>query len=342
LLLRLDAAAEPAAAERVAGVMSERGRSIAPADLGRLALAAVCWGLGTVISKAALEDIAALPLLAIQLAVSLAILVLVMRVRGIPLRGDDPPLLGRLGVLNPGIAYALSLLGLSTITASLSVLLWVLEPMIILVLAARFLGERITPAFVALSIAAIAGLALVIYEPAMGTSQLIGVALTMAGVLCCAVYTVTTRRLIPGARETGQVVLAQQAHALAFALLAVIVATLLGAPSLPASVSMSALAAAAVSGALYYAGAYWFYLGALRRVPASLASVSYYLIPIVGVTAGALLLGERLDARQWVGVVVVLGAVIGAFGQREAREDVSAEVIEDGRATTVDAVMRKA
>ena len=109
-------------------VNASRRPAIAPADLARLAIAAVCWGLGTVLSKAALEDIAALPLLAIQLAVSLVILVLLMRVRRIPLRGEDPALLGRLGILNPGIAYALGLLGLATITASLSVLLWVLEP----------------------------------------------------------------------------------------------------------------------------------------------------------------------------------------------------------------------
>ena len=36
------------------------------------------------------------------------------------------------------------------------------------------------------------------------------------------------------------------------------------------------------SGALYYASAYWFYLNALRAVPASFAAVSFYLIPIFG------------------------------------------------------------
>ena len=36
--------------------------------------------------------------------------------------------LAALGVLNPGVAYALGLIGLTSITASLSVLLWALEP----------------------------------------------------------------------------------------------------------------------------------------------------------------------------------------------------------------------
>jgi probable blue pigment (indigoidine) exporter len=286
--------------------------AIAPRDLVRLALAATCWGLGTVISKAALAELPPLTLLAIQLAASLVLLVVLMRLRGIPLRSDDPPLLGRLGILNPGIAYGLSLLGLVTITASLSVLLWILEPLMILALAAWFLGERVTPTFVVLSFVAIGGLVLVIFEPAIGTSQLIGVLLTVVGVVCCAVYTVVTRRFIPDARETSQVVLAQQAHGLGFVLIVVVAVAALGGSLLPSAVSAGAIAAAVVSGTLYYAGAYWFYLGALRRVPASLASASYYLIPIIGVTASALFLGERLDVQQWIGVVVVLAAVVGA------------------------------
>jgi len=289
--------------------------AIAPADLGRLALAATCWGLGTVISKAALAEFPAVTLLAVQLAVSLVVLVVLMRVRGIPLRSENPPLLGRLGILNPGIAYALSLLGLVTITASLSVLLWILEPLLILALAAWFLGERVTSRFVVFSLIAVAGIALVVYEPSMGTSQLVGVLLTVAGVACCAVYSVVTRRFIPNAVETGQVVVAQQAHALAFVLLAVIAVGIVGGTIQPVSATPPAILAAIASGTLYYAGAYWFYLGALRRVPVALAATSYYLIPIVGVSAAALLLGEQLDARQWLGVVVVLVAVVAAIGQ---------------------------
>ena len=170
----------------------------------------------------------------------------------------------------------------------------------ILVLAAWFLGERITPTFVALSMVAVVGMIVVLYEPpSIGSSQLIGVALTLAGIACCAAYTVITRRLIPDAKETSQVVLAQQAHALVLALGLVVIAGLAGGAIVPASLTLLGLASAIGSGVLYYAGAYWFYLGALRHVPASLAAVSFYLIPIAGLAASALLLGERLDLRGW-------------------------------------------
>ena len=70
---------------------------------------------------------------------------------------------------------------------------------------------------------------------------------------------------------------------------------------------------AITSGVLYYAAAYWLYLGALRRVPASRAAVSFYLIPVFGVAGGLLLLGEQFEIRQWVGAAIVLIAVLSAY-----------------------------
>ena len=180
----------------------------------------------------------------------------------------------------------------------------------ILFLAAWFLRERITPAFIVLSLIAVAGMVVIIYDPSSSGGQLIGVALTLAGIACCAVYSVVTRRWIPDAKETSQVVLAQQAHALVLAIGLVVLVGLVGGAIVPTALTPLGLASAIGSGVLYYAGAYWFYLGALRHVPASFAALSFYLIPIVGVTAGALLLGERLDPRQWVGAVIVLGAIL--------------------------------
>jgi probable blue pigment (indigoidine) exporter len=284
--------------------------TVARRDLLSLILAATCWGVGTVISKAALAEVPPLTLLPLQLTASLVVLAVLMRSKGISFRTEGSPLLGRLGLLNPGIAYALSLIGLTTITASLSVLLWALEPLMILFLAAWFLHERITPTFVVLSLVAFAGMGIVVFDPSAGAAAFIGVALTLAGIACCAVYSVATRRFIPDANETSQVALSQQAHALVLALVVVIVVGLAGGQIAPTSLSPLGLASAVGSGVLYYAAAYWFYLGALRHVPASLAAVAFYLIPIIGVAAGALILSERLQPHQWVGAVIVLAAVL--------------------------------
>jgi probable blue pigment (indigoidine) exporter len=273
-----------------------------------LTLAAACWGIGTVVSKRAVEEIAPLTLLPIQLAASLTVLALLMRWRRFPFRDPSAsPILGRLGVLNPGLAYALSLLGLVHITASLSVLLWATEPLMILFLAGGLLRERITVSLVILSLVAVAGLLLVIYEPG-GTGSVLGVVLSLAGVACCAVYTVVTRRWLATADSTTQVVVAQQAYALTFALVAAAAVWLLGGAIRPENVTATGWASAILSGVLYYGAAYWLYLSGLRHVPASVAAVSFYLIPVFGVAGAFLLLGERLEPSQWLGVVTVLAA----------------------------------
>jgi drug/metabolite transporter (DMT)-like permease len=278
-------------------------------DALALILAAASWGLGTVISKRALDEIAPLALLPIQLAASLVVLTLVMRVRGVPLRDPDAsPLLGRLGLLNPGLAYALSLVGLVSISASLSVLLWAIEPVLILLLAALVLRERITPALAVLSALALGGIVLVVFDP-LSSGQVEGVALTVAGVVCCAAYTVLTRRWIATSDSTAQVVVAQQAWALLFSSVVVVLAAVLGSAGVPARLTAAGLGAAVASGVLYYAAAYWFYLTGLRGLPASTAAASFYLIPVFGVAAGGLFLSEVLAPRQWLGAVVAIAAV---------------------------------
>lgn len=282
--------------------------SFARRDLLLLALAPACWGLGTVASKRAIGEMPPLVLFPIQLTSSLVVLALLMRRAGLPLRGS-PRLLGRLGLLNPGLAYTLGLIGLTSISASLYVLLWALEPLLILLLAGIFLGEGITRRLVLLSAIAAAGMGLVVYNGST-SGQWPGVVLVLAGITCCAAYTVIARRWVETSDSTAQVVLSQQSYALALAVAVALAAGLVGGGSLWSGISTTALVSAVGSGLLYYSAAYWFYLSALRSVPASLAATSFYLIPVFGVIASFGLLGERLDVGQWIGVGIVVVAIV--------------------------------
>jgi drug/metabolite transporter (DMT)-like permease len=288
-----------------------------PRHVIALVLAAACWGAGTAVSKQAVAELPPLTLLAFQLVTSVAFLGAVTRLRGEPVpRGRKGRLLGRLGLLNPGLAYALSLIGLTGITASLSVLLWATEPILILGLAAVVLGERAGLGVVVPSLVAIGGLALVLVEPT-ASGSLVGIGLTLAGVAACAVYTVATRKWLLGSDSTFGVVLAQQLHALAFAIVALVPVAIAGGEVLPSSVSTVGLASAAVSGLLYYALAYSLYISALRAVRASVAAASFYLIPVFGI-AVAWGFGERLEPLQWVGASLVVASV-AAITIRAAR-----------------------
>ena len=277
-------------------------------DVLFLVLAAACWGIGTVVSKQAVAELPPLTLLSIQLAVSVAALLVITRVRGERMpAGREGRLLGRLGLLNPGLAYALSLIGLAEITASLSVLLWATEPILILALAAVVLGDRIGPSILAATAVAVVGLALVVLAPS-ASGSLFGITLTIAGVVACAVYTVATRKLLLGSDSTFGVVLAQQVHALAFSVVVLAVLGVLGRAITVERVTIAGLVSAAASGLLYYTLAYFFYISALRNVRASLAAASFYLIPVFGVTV-AWLVGERLASVQWLGAVLVVASV---------------------------------
>ena len=271
--------------------------------------AAASWGIATAISKRAVEELPPLVLLAVQLSASVVALGIVMRLAGVPFRDPDAsPVLGRLGILNPGIAYLLSLIGLVSIGASVSVLLWATEPLWILALAALVLGERLVPGAVVASGVAIAGLALVVAggggdgrsgrrPPLDRRGHLLrrlhrrGEAVDRhgrwhrAGRPDPAAVRARRRRRRDGAssRVSGQLTIGP--------------------------VSPLGWASAIVSGLLYYATAYWLYLSALRELPASVASASFYLIPVFGVAASVILLGERLEPIQWVGAVVVVVAV---------------------------------
>lgn len=289
-----------------------------PTAIAALVAAAGCWGIGTVVSKQVVDDVDPLTLLPIQLAVSCAFLLAVTLVRQESFAWTPQVRrLAALGLLNPGLAYALGLVGLTTISASLYVLLWATEPVAILLLAVLLLREHV-PAALAGSVAvAVAGVLVVVYQPGAAGAA-VGITLTVVSVGCCALYTVLTRRLLLD-DSSSTVVLLQQAAALAFAVVLATVVDLVGGSGWDlAGLGAGAVLGAAVSGLLYYGLGFWLFLSGLRQVPASYAAVFLPLIPVFGVAAGHLV-GERLDLRQWVGAVVIVAATVAiALQQRSS------------------------
>lgn len=274
-----------------------------------LILACALWGGATVLSKALLASIPPVALLVLQLAPSAAVLWLAF---GLSRRRAAPkslvPLV-LLGLLNPGISYTLSLMGLAHISASVSTLLWAAEPLMILGLAAIVLREPITPRLLGVMLAGLFGVLLV--ADALGGfsgNDPAGVLLLLSGVLCCAIYTVFSRKLSETV-DSLYIVAVQQTAGLAWASALLFAGTSYGSPADVADVPVELAAVAALSGFLYYAAAYWLYIAALRSVPAAVAGSYFNVIPVFGVTFAFLLLGERLTTIQWVGAAVILVSV---------------------------------
>lgn len=282
--------------------------SVRPRPALMLVGAAACWGIGTVVSKHALATVEPFLLLTTQLLTSTLFLFAVIWAQRVRIAWT-PELwrLAALGVLNPGFAYALGLLGLKSVSASMSVLIWAAEPVLILFLAAALLREYISGGLRAALAVAVIGVLLVVYESgADGTG--VGVLLTFGAVGACALYTVLTRRLLV---DDASIAVAgvQQAAALVFAVTLLITSELAwthsdSIASVPATTWMWAV----VSGLLYYGVAFWLYLTGLAQVSASFAGSLLTLVPVFGVAA-ALTIGEQLSGRQWIGAAIVVGAV---------------------------------
>jgi len=290
-----------------------------------LVAATACWGCGTVVSSQVLRrGVAPLTLLAVELTASALLLALATFLTGA--RVTWSPAIARLallGILNPGLAYALGLLGLVSISAGMAVLLWAVEPCLIMLLADLVLRERVAPATATAVAVAMVGVLLVVYRPGP-SGDAVGVTLTLAAVASCAGYAVLTRRLLLDDSSLS-VALVQQLAALGFAVALVGVTRLVGLTELGLPSSPGTWALALGSGVVYYGFAFWFFVGGLRGVPVSVAGSLLPLIPVFGLTAASVL-GERLSQRQWLGAVLVVAATAVAAVWHLSRRPATTEV----------------
>jgi drug/metabolite transporter (DMT)-like permease len=277
-----------------------------------LVVACGLWGGATVLSKHLLVSVPPVTLLVVQLAASSFALWLIVAIgssRTFDKRNLLPLIL--LGLLNPGLAYTFALFGLELIPAGVATLLWAAEPIMILALAGVILREPVTARLLtvmfigALGVFLVSGLA---DAGVASTVALQGVYLMLGAVLCCAVYTVFSRKV--GATVDPLLTAAiQQVAGLAWAMALLPLEIEVSVSTHLSALSSFTLAVAAASGLLYYAAAYWLYLSALKSVPAAVAGSFFNLIPVVGVVLALVFLGERLTALQWIGAGAIMSSV---------------------------------
>jgi drug/metabolite transporter (DMT)-like permease len=278
--------------------------------------AAAAWGIATAVSKRAVEEISPLTLFPIQLAISLLALgTFVALARERPQRPDRLSAVAWLGVLNPGFAYCIGLIGLSRISASMSVLMWATEPLLIVGLAVMFLKERIAPRTALALAIAVSGVILIAYQAdTRGTMS--GILLTLIGVLACAFYTIVAKKLLV---DTSALVglIVQQGAALGFAVVVLAVSNVWFDTFSLTGISRTGWISAFLSGLLYYAVGFWLYLIGLRQTSASRAGAFLNLIPFFGVSAGFILLGEGFSAQEWIGAGLIIGSLAVGLRQQD-------------------------
>jgi drug/metabolite transporter (DMT)-like permease len=270
-----------------------------------LAAAAVGWGCSTTLSAFALRQIGPTDLLAIELVTGGVVIwtVALMGARR-ELATPDWRAFAVLGLCEPGLTYLLANEGLRRDSAATAALLFALEAVIIVPLAAVFLGERVSySVFLALGVGLLG--ALVTAGGAQtGENTLLGHLLILGSTLAAASYALLARRSTyraPALTVTTYQLLAATAIALPFA----IASHILKGNGLP-SASSSHWAAAVAAGLAGVALPFLLYNRAIVEVRATIAAGILNLVPLVGFATAVLFLGNQPTRLEIVGGCLIL------------------------------------
>lgn len=280
--------------------MSTPGRGLWP-----LVAATICWGGENAAAKYALTGLPAMTVLVVTLATGTAVIWAVLLVEG-HRRPAGMGLLALLGLLEPALTYAAVDLGLAHTQASQASLLAGTESCFVITLDAAVTRRRPPARVVAGAALAFAGVA------ALGGSQFglglkAGDMLVLAGSLAAAVYVTLASRVavdVPPLPMTAY----QFAFGLLFSLPLVTWQWAAGGRIATSGAGPGQWGAAAGCG-IGFAAAFLLYNHAVTRVPLGTAGIVLNLIPLFGLLAAVLTLGERVTRWQLLGAALIMGGL---------------------------------
>ncbi len=285
-----------------------------------LLLCCAVWGLGQVSSKVALAEMPPLTQVAVRSLGAAVLVLLWARLRGIALFERDGTLAAGFGA---GLLFALEFgcifVGLQFTTASRMAVFIYLAPFVVALgmpLIAR--SERLSAHQLAGLVAAFAGVAWAFAEgfqqPSAGERQWIGDAL---GVLGAALWGATTL-LIRATRLSQAAAEKTLFYQLVVSGVLMALVAWLSTETWPSRVTTLPLAALVFQTVIVCFASYllWFWL--IRHYPATQLSAFTLLTPVLGLVAGAVLLGEPLTTRLIVALATVtIGIAVVHRGGRD-------------------------
>lgn len=282
--------------------------SRAPSALALLATLTFCWGVNWPIMKIALADIEPWTFRAVCIAVGGAALMGIAGAGGQSLRVplDRLPALAAAALLNIVGWHVLSAFGLSMIDAGRAVIVAFTMPLWTTVLSALLLKERVTRTRAAGLALGLLGLAVLAWPAlSMAGELLLGLALMQGAALSWALGTVVQKAV-----RWRMPVLPLIAWQLVLGTVPVAIGALVfGRPSSLLTIDWdSGLALVFTLTASMTLGQYaWF--KSVSLLPANLAAIGTLAIPVVGVLASALILGERLGSAELTAMALVVGGL---------------------------------
>jgi drug/metabolite transporter (DMT)-like permease len=280
-----------------------------------LVAANVIWGTTFVATKPMLERVPPLTLATLRFAIALLVLLpIVALTGGRPRLGRTPALMGFTGIF---LVYLGQNVGLEFTSAANGALIHGGIPILTMLLAGPFLGERLTARGLAGCAVSLLGVGIVVLRGPGGAVGLstFGDGLVLLSALALAAYLVIGRRAFPGGGSL-ELVAGVACYGLLFLLPASGVELAMEGMQRPTTGDVLGLLYLGVA-ASALAFVLWGY--GLRHLEAGKAAVFANLNPLVGVGVAALLLAEQVTAAQVGGGVLILGGVWLATGRSVRR-----------------------
>ena len=277
-----------------------------PLDLLLLAALATVWGGSYFFIRVAVPSFGPATLVALRIVIGGLLLWGIARALRRPVEvRRHLPRLAILGLLNAALPYMLISAAELHLTASFAAILGATVPLFAAALGARFLGERLSAARLGGLLLGIVGVGVMVgWGPmALDRTTVLSVLAMLVASASYASSGIYTKLQLKGV-STYSLALGQQVGA--FVWLA-IPGALLVPRSMPSPAALGSLLAL---GALSTGVAYLLFFKLLERVGPTKTTTVTYLIPIVGMLAGALVLGEPLTSGMLVGLVLVLASVL--------------------------------
>lgn len=210
-----------------------------------------------------------------------------------------------LGTLNIGAFFFLLFVAAYKLPGGVAALVGSVQPMIVLVLAALLLGDRVRVPHLVACLAASAGVALLVLK-ATAQLDLVGVLAALGGAACMGSGVVLTKRWQRPAGVNVLLFTGWQLTAGGIVLLPAL-ALMEGLPSTITGTNALGFGYLIVLGSLF---GYSVWFRGTDRVPAIGLSFLGFFSPIVATLLGLVFLGQTLSLLQVVGALVLIGSIV--------------------------------
>lgn len=272
-----------------------------------LLLSALSWGLALTTADAALAEISATDLLLLETASGAAVVIVACWATGRRVGGAWRPAVV-LGSLEPGIAYVFANVGLILTSAAVGSMLFALESVFVVALAAVLLRTRPRRIEVTALLLGVVGTVLVASAQSGGRSSGMGVAIMVVSTLLSAGYVLAAKRFA-GGNEPVALVARQGIASLLVTAPFILGASLNGGSKLDTA-STGCILLACLTGVIGFAVPYTLWTVSLPHVRPGFAAVALNLVPLVGVISATLLGQGGLSPGQWAGGGLILVGLV--------------------------------